>query len=325
MAGRATGTGAIGAGPLRPADRRSGQVKLEGIFAAAVTAVNADGGVDRARTQAHVESLLQDGCHGIALFGTTGEAASFTIAERKATLEHLVKAGVAPERVLPGVGLCARDDTLALARHALDQGCRHLLMLPPFFYKGVSDEGVTAAFSEVLERLPPDARVILYHFPKVSAVPITPAVVTGLRERFGPMVAGIKDSSAELDHTLGLIRQFPDLAVFPGADHHLLTTLQAGGGGSISAAANLNAAGSRRVFDLFRAGRTAEAEEAQLSVTAVRRAVEGGPLIPTIKALLARRLEDPAWRQVRPPLCALDNDASLESAFRALANARTNV
>jgi 4-hydroxy-tetrahydrodipicolinate synthase len=301
------------------------QVRLEGIFAAAVTAARADGQVDRARTRAHVERLLAGGCHGVALFGTTGEAASFTIAERKAMLEDLVGAGIAAERILPGVGLCARDDTLTLARHALELGCRHLLMLPPFFYKGVSDAGVAAAFAEVLERLPAEARVILYHFPKVSAVPITPAVVTPLRERFGPMVAGIKDSSADLEHTLGLVQAFPDLAVFPGADHHLLTVLQAGGAGSISAAANLNASGSRKVFDLFKAGDAAAAEAAQVQVTAVRKAVEGGPLIPSIKALLALQLDDPEWRRVRPPLVELADDMGLAAAQAALANGQTNV
>ncbi|WP_051329360.1 dihydrodipicolinate synthase family protein [Geminicoccus roseus] len=300
-------------------------MKLEGIFAAAVTAVTQDGAVDRRRTQQHAERLLGQGCHGVALFGTTGEAASFTIAERKAMLGHLVQAGVAAERVLPGIGLCARDDTLELALHALDLGCRHLLMLPPFFYKGVSDAGVIAAYSEVLERLPPEAGIILYHFPKVSAVPITQPVVRALRERFGSMVVGIKDSTADLEHTLGMIEAFPDLSVFPGADHHLLTTLQAGGAGSISAAANLNGAGSRRVFDLFRAGDGVQAEEAQLSVTAVRRAVEGGPLIPIIKALLAHRLEDPAWRRVRPPLCELEDDSALEPGLAALAKIGRNV
>lgn len=298
---------------------------LKGIFAASVTAVAADGTVDRERTGAHVQRLLADGCHGVALFGTTGEAASFTIGERKAMLSHLIGTGIAADRVLPGIGLCARDDTLELAGHALELGCRYLLMLPPFFYKNVPEAGVIAAFSEVIERLPADVRIILYHFPNVSAVPITPAVVSALCARFGPRIAGIKDSSADLDHTLGLIRAFPDLAVFPGADHHLLATLQAGGSGSISAAANLNCRGSRAVFDLFQSGQGGPAEAAQAQVTAVRRAVEGGPLIPAIKALLARRLDDPAWRRVRPPLCSLADDGILTLAETTLAKRQTTI
>jgi 4-hydroxy-tetrahydrodipicolinate synthase len=301
-------------------------VKLEGIFAASVTAATADGGVDLKRTAAHIRSLLAGGCHGVALFGTTGEAASFTIAQRQATLDHLVQEGVSPDRLLVGVGLSARDDTLALATHALSRGCRQLLMLPPFFYKGVSDAGVIAAFTEVVDQLPDEARVILYHFPKVSAVPITQPVIAALRERFGPKITGLKDSSADLEHTLTMISAFPDLSVFPGADQHLLRTLDAGGAGSISAAANLNAPGNRAVFDLFKAGWQAEALDAQEVVTAVRRAVEeAGPLIPTIKALLAARLQDPAWRQVRPPLCAIDDPASLEPIMAALAKAHTKV
>jgi 4-hydroxy-tetrahydrodipicolinate synthase len=301
-------------------------VKLEGILAASVTAVTGDGAVDRPRTVAHVQDLLASGCHGVALFGTTGEAASFTIAERKATLDHLLEAGVAPERLLVGVGLPARDDTLELARHALAGGCRHLLMLPPYFYKGVSDAGVTAAFVEVLERLPDEALVILYHFPKVSAVPITQPVVSALRDRFGTKIAGLKDSSGDLEHTMTMIAAFPDLSVFPGADHHLLRTLSAGGAGSISAAANLNSAGSRVVFDLFKAGLTAEAIDAQETVTAVRLAVEGGgPLVPTIKAVLAARRADPDWRRVRPPLCALEDTAVAQPIIEVLAKAQRNV
>jgi 4-hydroxy-tetrahydrodipicolinate synthase len=301
-------------------------VRLEGIFAASVTAVREDGGVDRERTTRHIQALLSGGCHGVALFGTTGEAASFTIGERQAMLDHLLDAGVEPGRILVGVGLCARDDTLALAHHALERGCRHLLMLPPFFYKGVPDAGVAAAFAEVIERLPEDARVILYHFPKVSAVPITQPVVRALCDRFGPMIAGLKDSSADLEHTLTMIAAFPELSVFPGADHHLLRTLDAGGAGSISAAANLNGAGSRVVFDLFKEGWQAEALEAQELVTTVRRAVEeAGPLIPIIKALVATRAQDPAWRQVRPPLLAAEDPAVLEPAISALANMQRKV
>ena len=295
-------------------------MKLEGIFAASVTAVRADGGVDRVRTTRHIQALLSGGCHGVALFGTTGEAASFTIEERRAMLDHLLEAGVAPGQVLVGVGLCARDDTLALAHHALERGCRHLLMLPPFFYKGVPDAGVTAAFAEVIERLPEHARVILYHFPKVSAVPITQPVVRALCDRFGPVIAGLKDSSADLEHTLTMIAAFPELSVFPGADHHLLRTLDAGGAGSISAAANLNAIGSRAVFDLFKETWQADALDAQELVTAVRRAVEeAGPLIPIIKALVAARSGDPEWRRVRPPLVQADDPALLEPALSALA------
>jgi 4-hydroxy-tetrahydrodipicolinate synthase len=122
-----------------------------------------------------------------------------------------------------------------------------------------------------------------------------------------------------------LIRAFPGLSVFPGADHHLLTTLDAGGAGSISAAANLNAAGSRRVFDLFRAGHAQEAASAQETVTVVRRAVEGGPLIPTIKAILSHQLQDPQWERVRPPLCTLTDQSALDPIIAALVKAETKV
>ena len=300
-------------------------MKLRGIFAASVTAVAADGRIDRDRTLDHLRDLFDRGCHGIALFGTTGESASFTVADRQAMLAHAVDAGVPTDRLVVGVGVCARDDTLALAHHALEAGCRHLLMLPPFFFKGVSDQGVIDAYTEVLSGLPAEARIILYHFPKVSAVPINHAVISALGERFGSKIAGIKDSSADLEHTLALIEAFPDLSIFPGADHHLLATLQAGGAGSISAAANLSSAGSRLVFDLFQAGAIGQAERAQELVTGVRKAVEGGSLIATIKALLAQRRNDAEWKRVRPPLEALGDDSALQPVIQALANLERNV
>jgi 4-hydroxy-tetrahydrodipicolinate synthase len=278
-----------------------------GIWAAILTPVDARGAIDVGRWLRHAQWLLGEGCHGLGVFGTTGETQAFSVAERQAGLEALLAAGLAAERLIVGVGCCARSDTLALAAHAVDLGCHRLLALPPFFYKGVSDEGVFRAFAEIVEGLGDDRlELFLYHFPQVSAVPISPGVIERLLRAFPRAVRGLKDSSGDLAHTTGLIGRFPPLAIFAGADGHLLEVLAAGGAGTISAAANLNAAASRRVFDAFAAGDMAAAMAGMAKVAGVRKALEGHPLIPALKAVIADGRGDPEWRHVRPPLVELD-------------------
>jgi 4-hydroxy-tetrahydrodipicolinate synthase len=292
-----------------------------GILAAIVTPVDADGGVDPGRLAAHARRLLGQGCHGLALFGTTGEATSFSVGQRQAALEALLAAGVPPDRLVLGVGTSARDETLALARHGLALGCRRLLMQPPFFYKRVSDDGLFAAFAEVAEAVGGDgAELLLYHFPQVTQVPLTRPVIERLVAAHPGVVRGIKDSSGDLAHTLGLVGDFPGLAVYAGNDSHLLDVLRAGGAGTISAAANLNAAASRAVLDAFEAGDGPAAEAGMGRVTAVRKVLEAVPLIPAIKRVLAGDADDPAWERVRPPLVPLGPEAGRELA-RALADA----
>jgi 4-hydroxy-tetrahydrodipicolinate synthase len=284
-----------------------------GIHAAIVTPVDGGGGVDAGRMAAHARRLLAGGCHGLAVFGTTGEANSFSVAQRQAALDALLAAGVPAGRVILGVGTCARDETLALARHGLGLGCRRLLVQPPFFYKRVSDEGLFAAFAEVAEAAGPQgAELLLYHFPQVTQVPVTRPVIERLVDAFPSVVRGVKDSSGDLDHTLGLAASFPGLAVYAGNDSHLLDVLRAGGAGTISAAANLNAAASRAVHDAFGAGDAAAAEAGMGRVTAVRKVLESRPLIPAIKHVLAEAEGDPAWARVRPPLTPLDAAAGAE-------------
>lgn len=294
--------------------------RIEGIWAASVTAVDAAGEVDHARTIAHAQALLQGGCHGIALFGTTGEAPSFAVTSRQRALDALLEAGIPAGRLLVGVGTCALADTLALARHALGRGVTKLLVLPPFYFKNVTDAGVVAAYAELLERLGDTrARLVLYHFPRLSGVPITPAVVAALLARFPEAIGGIKDSSGDLEHTLMLLDAFPQLAILPGADHHLLDTLRSGGAGSISAPANLTARASRAVWDAWRAGDLEAAVERQATLTQLRRILEARPLVAAVKAVLAQHLADPAWERLRPPLTPLDEPA--DGLVRALLDA----
>ncbi len=282
-----------------------------GVWSPVLVPLRADLGIDPERFVAHAHWLLARGCHGLALFGTTSEANSFSVSERKALLERVVEAGISPERLMIGTGCCALTDSVELTRHAIGAGCRRVLMLPPFYYKGVGDEGLFRSFAEVIERVgSPDLRVFLYHFPRLSGVPVTEGLIALLVDAFPEVVAGVKDSSGEWSNTRMMLDRFPRLAIFPGSEVFLLDGLRAGGAGCITATSNVNAAGARAVFDAWRAGRDdADADARQAAATAVRRAIDRHPGIPAQKFLIARHRGDPAWRAVRPPLTALADDA----------------
>ncbi len=303
--GSCTASGAVIRG--EPEEVEMSDARLGGIWAAVVTPVEPSGAISVDRYTRHARWLLRHGCHGLGVFGTTSEAQAFSVAERRAALEAFLAAGLPAERMILGVGCCARADTVALARHALSLGVTRLLMLPPFFYKNVPDEGLVRAYAEVIEALAdPRLELLFYHFPQITGVPIPQAVIARLVERYPSTIKGIKDSSGDLAHTLALVRAFPGLAVFAGADQHLLELLRAGGAGTFSAAANVNAPASRDVFDAFERGDLAAAEAGMRKVAAVREALQKRPLIPAIKHVIAEALHDEVWRLVRPPLVELD-------------------
>ncbi len=286
------------------------QAPARGIWAASVTPVDAKGAVDIPLLAAHGRWLLAQGCRGVLLFGTTGETAAFSVAERQAALEALLATGFPIDRLRVGVGCCARSDTVALTKHALAQGCRELLALPPFFFKSLPDEGLYRAFAETIDAVgDPALQLHLYHFPQVSGVPVTMPVIERLVAAYPDTVKGVKDSSGDLAHTLELVRRFPTLAIYAGADGHLLDLLKAGGAGTISAAANLNAAANRAVLDAFEKGDMAAAEAGMKKVAAVRGVLNSRPLIPSIKAALAGALGKPGWRTVRAPFVEVDEKA----------------
>jgi len=255
---------------------------------------------------AHLRWLLARGCHGIALFGTTSEANSFSLAERMALLEHVVHAGLAPERLMVGTGCCAVPDSIRLTRHALELGCKKMLMLPPFYYKSISDEGLYQSYSHVIEAVA-DAglRIILYHFPKMSAVPISFELIERLLGAYPGIIAGVKDSSGDWAHTAALLERFPALTIFPGSETLLLEGLRAGGAGCLTAGANINPAGIRQVFDAWYRG-TGEAQAAQAKASDLRRVLDQHALIPALKHVLAHHQAEPQWRAVRPPLVRFD-------------------
>ena len=286
------------------------QHRLSGVFAPVLTPMRDDLSPDTERFVALCKSLLEDGCHGLVLFGTTSEANSLGLDERIALTEAVVDAGVSPEVLMVGTGLCALPETVRLTRHAVALGCAGVLMLPPFYYKGMSDEGLYRAFAEVFDRVADDRlRVYLYHFPKISAVPLGLDLIERLRTSHGDTVAGIKDSSGDWSNTSALLERFPGFGVFTGTETLMLASLRGGGPGCISATANINAAGLRELYDNWQ---TDAADAIDARVRAVRRAAESKPTIPGLKAVLARQLGDAGWLNLRPPLVGLDTAQQAE-------------
>jgi 4-hydroxy-tetrahydrodipicolinate synthase len=279
-----------------------------------------DFAIDVARFLAHARWLLDQGCHGLALFGTTSEANSFSLEERMQLLESAIGAGIDPAQIMVGTGCCALPDSVRLTRHAVDIGCKKVLMLPPFYYKGVSDAGLYRSYAEVIDRIGDDElRVLFYHFPKLSGVPITAGLIELLLADYPGVIAGLKDSSGDWSNTADLIERFPELCIFPGSERYLLQGLHHGAAGCISATANVNAAGARGVWDAW-ADNAEDLAARDSDMIAARTVIEAYPVIPAQKFLLARHRTDPQWRRVRPPLLDLDEEqgAALLASLAAI-------
>lgn len=289
-----------------------------GVNAAVLTAMKDDLSVDAARTAAHGKWLLANGCNGLAVLGTTSEANSLGIDERMALLEALAEAGIAPARMMPGTGTTAITDTVRLTRHAEKLGCRAALLLPPFYYKDPSEDGLFAYFSEVIERVGGDIAIYLYHFPKQSAVPFTVPLIARLRAAYAGKVRGIKDSTGDFANTKAYVDAFAadGFEVYCGDDSAFSRLLAAGGAGCITAAANVGCAASAIAYANQDNATGAAAQE---QVSMIRKAVTSVPLIPGLKALVARNTGDAGWTNIRPPHLALDaaSAARLFAAFDA--------
>ncbi|MGH7153223.1 MAG: dihydrodipicolinate synthase family protein [Acetobacteraceae bacterium] len=289
-----------------------------GVNAAVLTPMNADLSVHLDRMAAHCRWLLANGCNGLAILGTTGEANSLGIAERIAAMEGVVARGIPAAKLLPGTGTTALTDTVELTRKAAELGCRGALLLPPFYYKNPSDDGLFAYFSEVIQRTGGAIKIYLYHFPQQAVVGFGIELVGRLLKAFPGVVKGIKDSSGDFANMRAYAEHYAKdgFEVYAGDDSLLLSMLKLGGAGCITAAANVNCAIGARVY----ANRAvAAAEQAQLTLTATRKAVTSVPLIPGLKALVARNTGDPEWANVRPPHLKLSGEqqSRLFAAFDA--------
>lgn len=280
--------------------------RLRGVLAPVVTPFRSDYAPDARRFVRHCKWLLAHGCSGLAVFGTNSEANSLSADERMTLLEQLVEGGVPAAQLMPGTGCAALTDSVRLTAHAVKLGCAGVLMLPPFYYKGVPDEGLFRNFSEVIQRVG-DARLqlYLYHIPPVAQVPITLGLIERLLAAYPETVAGVKDSSGDWANTKAMIDAFArqGFDVFAGSEVFLLRTLRAGGVGCITAGANVNPHGIDRAY---RGWQSPGAEALQAGIDEVRRILQAQvSMIPALKACIAHYAADPDWLAVRPPLVEL--------------------
>jgi 4-hydroxy-tetrahydrodipicolinate synthase len=279
--------------------------RLRGVLSPVVTPFTADYQPDGNRFVRHCQWLLSQDV-GLAVFGTNSEGNSLTVGEKIRLLDTLVEAGVPAARMMPGTGTCALGDTVELTRHAVQLGCGGVLMLPPFYYKGNTDEGLFRSYAEVIQRVGDDRlRIYLYHIPPVAQVPITLTLIERLLKEYPGVIAGVKDSSGDWSNTNAMLEQFQPQGfdVFAGSESFLLPTLRGGGAGCISATANVNPGPIARLAATWQ---QAGADAQQAGLDAVRQVFQRFPMIPALKAAIAHYGHDPAWGTVRPPLVELD-------------------
>jgi 4-hydroxy-tetrahydrodipicolinate synthase len=279
-------------------------LRIRGVLSPVVTPFTRDLRPDPERFIAHCRWLLSQGC-GLAVFGTNSEANSLSVDERIALLDTLLSAGLDPLRMMPGTGCCALTDSVRLTAHAVKAGCAGVLMLPPFYYKDVTDDGLYRHFAEVIERVGDERlRIYLYHIPPVAVVGITPTLVERMMKRYPSAIAGMKDSSGDWSNTKIMLDSFAasGFDVFPGSETFLLAGMRYGAAGCISATANVNPAAIDR---LYREWRSTDADQQQEVLNTVRKTVGQYVMIPALKQVIAHYANDPEWVTVRPPLTEL--------------------
>src|SRR5438045_3436493 len=225
-------------------NRAASRVKrIEGVLSPVITPFGKDYSPDAKRFVAHCRWLLRNGCAGLAVFGTNSEANSLSVPEKRKLLEALVAGGVSPAQLMPGTGHCALSDSIELTRAAVQMGCAGVLMLPPFYYKGVSDEGLYRNFAEIIERVGDERlQLYLYHIPPVSQVAITLNLIERLLSKYPGIVAGVTDSSGDWNNTKAMHHKFAKdgFDVFAGSEAFLLDNMRNGGKGCITATGNVN-------------------------------------------------------------------------------------
>jgi 4-hydroxy-tetrahydrodipicolinate synthase len=294
------------------------QRHFSGVIAPVLTPFGEDGGPDPERFVAHCQWLMQEGCTGLAPFGTTSEGNSLGVDERMELLEELADSDIEATTLMPGTGACALADAIVLTRHAVDVGCGGVLMLPPFYYKAPNEEGLFRFFAEVIEGVGDDRlKVYLYHIPPVAQVGFSLALIGRLIKAFPDTVVGLKDSSGDWSNTAAILEAYPQFEVFPGSEIFLLDGLRKGAAGCISATCNVSAAAIRNVYDSWR---SAEADALQAGITALRKAIQAYPMIPALKAIIAHYRQDPVWARLRPPFTELPT-ADAAKAIEMLAQA----
>ena len=245
----------------------------------------------------------------LAVFGTNSEANSLSVKEKINLLEKLISSGISGDSLMPGTGCCSISETVELTKLAVSLGCRGVLMLPPFYYKGVTDEGLFTYFSEVIERVNDEhLSIYLYHIPPISQIPLSSTLVNQLVSKYPEVVAGIKDSSGDWNQTESFHKlNLPNFRIFCGSESFLLKNMQVGGAGCISATANVN---PLAINELFKNWAHPDAELQQNRVTKIRNIFQRYPMIPALKETIALQSGDKEWSRVRAPLIPISKNQS---------------
>jgi 4-hydroxy-tetrahydrodipicolinate synthase len=282
--------------------------RFSGVLVPVLTPFKLDLTPDTEKFIKYCHWMLDQGVDGLAVFGTTSEANSLSADQRMILLDALIEAGIPSEKLMPGTGACSLTEAARLTSHAVNHGCRAVLMLPPFYYKGVSDDGLFASFSEVVQRVG-DSRlaIYLYHIPPIAVVPISLSLIERLIKEYPDTVVGLKDSSGDWNNTESVLNAFPGFGTFAGSETFLLATLRGGGVGCITASGNVNPASIKHVADNWQ---TPQADQLQAGITLVRKTIQAYPLIPACKRIVAHFHGDETWAKVHPPLDGLGAEQS---------------
>jgi 4-hydroxy-tetrahydrodipicolinate synthase len=273
------------------------------LWAASATPVAPDGSIDHAALADHAKRLILRGCDGLVLFGTSGEGPSFSISQRLDAAEAVLRSGVPAARLALGTGCPAVVDTVAMTKASLALGIARVLILPPFYFAAPPDQGIEDAFAAVFDGVADDRlSACLYHIPQVSGVGVPAAALGQLRQRYGQVVAAVKDSTGNFENFLAFRRFAPDVAALVGAEVLIARALGEGGAGTICGMANLVPTLVRRMFD---------GTDAELDMRQACAEIDG---IPLMKAALAEMMDEPVWYRVRPPLRAADAAAARRAA-----------
>lgn len=289
-----------------------------GVFAASVTPLKSDYSINHEALVQHCNWLLANGNDGICFMGTTGEANSFSVDERKTALDCVIEKGIPADRLLVGTGCCSLTDTIELTKHAVSKNVGGVLMLPPFYYKGLTDDGLGKYFSEVIKGVDDSAlKIYLYHFPKMTGVNFSVDFVKNLVEQFPGTVIGMKDSSGDWPNMKSICEAIPGFKLYSGTEKYFLDVLRTGGAGVISATTNLTGYIAAEVYKRWKDD---SAEELQQTLTAARLAFEGASFISSVKYILSQWHENTAWLNIRPPnsRLSLKDIEDLENRLKAI-------
>lgn len=282
---------------------------VKGVYAAVLTPMNEDFSCNCEALANHCNDLINRGCKGIVLFGTTGEGSSFSVAERKQVIMNAIQLGIDPQKIIISISCCAINDAAKLASFAINCRCAAILIAPPFFYKNVSEEGVIDFYRSIIQSVNySELKILLYHIPQFSGVPITINIIKTLKKEFPNKVIGIKESEGNLDFTKEILASCADFKVFVGHEMHISEAVQLGASGGISGIVN---AYPEMICSLYEYGKDQQKPNCNTTVRSISQSLKNYPIFPAIKSIVeSQKGED--WHVVRPPLVSLNKEQKLE-------------